>query len=268
MTVAGLPMYDLPELGAATAAWWEGLARAFRAEGLRDVPDRLSLDLPYREMWARPDLLFGQACGYPLMHAFRGRLAVVATPCYDAPGCEGAHYRSVVIVRDGSPAACLADLEGARAAYNAKDSQSGYNALRWLLAPLAKNGRFLAGTVETGSHLASIAAVRESDADLAAIDGVVYALLMRHRPDLLYGTRIIAAGPPAPSLPYVTAAGRAPEDLARLRAGLKEALADPALSWARGALLIAGAEILPDDAYDVILAQEREAMERGYGELA
>lgn len=268
MTVAGLPMYDLPELGAAMAAWWDGLARAFRAEGLHDVPDRLSFDLSPKALWQRADLLFGQACGYPLTHEFHGRLAVVATPCYDAPGCEGVQYRSWVILRDGSPAATLADLEGARAAFNSRDSQSGYNALRWLLSPLAKNGKFLGATLETGSHLASIAAVRESDADLAAVDCVTYALLMRHRPDLLYGTRIVAAGPPAAALPYVTAVGTSHEDLARLRAGLRAALAEPGLAWARAALLIAGAEVLPEDAYDTILAQEREATERGYGELA
>src|SRR6185312_8107473 len=33
MAVASLPMYDLPELRAATDAWWKGLARAFRREG-------------------------------------------------------------------------------------------------------------------------------------------------------------------------------------------------------------------------------------------
>ena len=39
---ASLPMYDLPGLDAATDAWWAGLAAAFRAEGLREVPDNLT----------------------------------------------------------------------------------------------------------------------------------------------------------------------------------------------------------------------------------
>ena len=31
-------MYDLPELQAATDAWWDGLAQAFRREGLSNIP--------------------------------------------------------------------------------------------------------------------------------------------------------------------------------------------------------------------------------------
>ena len=38
MAVASLPMYDLPELRAATDAWWRGLAQAFRREGIADLP--------------------------------------------------------------------------------------------------------------------------------------------------------------------------------------------------------------------------------------
>jgi ABC-type phosphate/phosphonate transport system substrate-binding protein len=267
MTLAGLPMYDLSLLRAATDAWWSGLARAFRQEGLDEVPERLTRDLPEYDLWARPDLIFAQTCGYPLMRSFRERLKVVATPIYDAPGCEGAHYRSWVLVREASPIMRLAELRGMRAAYNSTDSQSGYNVLRWMLAPLAKGGHFVAEAVETGGHRRSIAAVRENKADFAAIDCVTYAILMRHQPDQLYGTRIIAAGPLAPSLPYVTARETADEDLARMRSGLKEALIEPDLAWAREALLIAGAEILADDAYETLLTQEREAQAHGYGRL-
>ncbi len=35
---ASLGMYDLPELTAATDAWWAGLRRHFAAQGLRDLP--------------------------------------------------------------------------------------------------------------------------------------------------------------------------------------------------------------------------------------
>lgn len=267
MTIAGLPMYDLELLRAATDAWWSGLGRAFRQEGLGDVPERLTRDMPEYQLWARPDLIFAQTCGYPLMRSFRERLTVVATPVYDAPGCEGAHYRSWILVREASAITQLAELRGTRAAYNATDSQSGYNALRWMLAPLAKTGHFVVEAVETGGHRRSIAAVREDRADFAAIDCVTYALLMRHQPELLYGTRVIAAGPPAPALPYVTSRDTAAEDLARLRNGLKAALIEPDLAWARAALLIAGAEILADDAYETILTQEREAQAQGYGSL-
>ncbi len=267
MTIAGLPMYDPPLLHAATDAWWSGLARAFRHEGIEDLPERLTRGMPEYELWARPDLIFAQTCGYPLMKSFRDRLKVVATPVYDAPGCEGPHYRSWILVREASPLMQLAELRGTRVAYNSTDSQSGYNALRATLAPLAKNGHFVSAAIQTGGHRKSIAAVREDRADFAAIDCVTYAILVRHQPQLLYGTRVIAGTPSAPSLPYVTAKETTDDDLARMRNGLKEALIEPDLAWAREALLIAGAEILADDAYETMLTQEREALAQGYGTL-
>ena len=75
---ASLPMYDLPEVRHATAAWWQGLARAFRAEGIADVPDRLDSVAGLYDHWRLPDLLFSQTCGYPLTHGIAGAVRLVA----------------------------------------------------------------------------------------------------------------------------------------------------------------------------------------------
>ena len=72
----------------------------------------------------------------------------------------------------------------------------------------------------------------------------------------------------APSLPYVTHAGRSDEEVARLAAALVEAAADPALAAARETLLIAGFETLPRTAYDEIDAMEDLAIAAGYPQLA
>src|SRR5690606_16819606 len=120
---ASLPMYDLPGLEAATDAWWAGLAAAFRAEGLADVPERLTREDDHAALWTAPDLLFSQTCGYPLTHALAGRVRLVATPVYDCPGCGGGTYRSEILVRADDPARSLADLRQRRAAVNAADSQ-------------------------------------------------------------------------------------------------------------------------------------------------
>jgi ABC-type phosphate/phosphonate transport system substrate-binding protein len=268
MSCAGLPMYELEELRWAHDAWWQALARGFRAAGIPDVPASLDRGKSHHELWSAPDLRFGQACGYPLTHEFAGRLALVATPRYRAPGCEGTSYRSWVLVRDGSAILRLEQLAGARAAINDRDSQSGCNALRALVAPFAQGGRFFAAVDITGTHLDSIAAVREGRADVAAIDCVTYALLAAHRPAALFGTRVIAASAAAPALPYVASAATDQATLERLRAGLRAALADPACAGARRALLIEGAEVLPLSAYDVVLEQERAAAALGYPELA
>jgi ABC-type phosphate/phosphonate transport system substrate-binding protein len=177
----------------------------------------------------------------------------VATPCYAAAGCAGADYCSLIVVRESDPAPALDALRGRIAANNSPESHSGWNVLRAMVAPLAEGGRFFGEVITTGSHARSLAAVTGGAADVAAIDAVNHALLARHRPQALAGTRVLQRSPRAPGLPYVAAAGTPPDTIERLRAGLFEALADPTLAACREALLIDGAVVLPLGAYDRIL---------------
>jgi ABC-type phosphate/phosphonate transport system substrate-binding protein len=268
MSFATLPMYDLPEAAEATAELWRGLARHFRQAGIEDVPDDLTRNPKLPAHWISPDLLFSQTCGYPLRHAVIGKLQLVATPCYDAAGCEGSSYRSILLVQGSSRARSLAELQGARAAFNGTDSQSGYNALRFMVAPLARGGRFFGEVVETGSHAASLAAVAAGRADLAAIDCVSLALFRRYHREAVKEVRELCLSPAAPSLPYVTAGGSDVDRVARLRSGLRAAMADPALAAARGALLLKDIMLLPDSAYERIDEMEQAAIVRGYPVLA
>ena len=268
MARASLPMYDLPEVAAATDAWWSGLARAFRREGLRDVPERLRRDGEPAAHWLAPDLLLSQTCGYPLTHGLAGRVALVATPCYRAAGCVGPDYRSLVVVSARLPVTDIAELHGKTCAVNSTDSQSGYSALRALVAPLSRGGRFFGRVVTSGSHRASLALVASGAADVAAIDCVTHALLARHSPAALDGTRILCETAAAPGLPYVTALSADAERLRRLRAGLRQAFDDPALATTREALLLADAEVLPLAAYDRIGELKLAAAADGYHDLA
>jgi ABC-type phosphate/phosphonate transport system substrate-binding protein len=268
MALASLPMYDLPELHAATAAWWQGLARAFRREGLAEVPDALDRRPDFQQVLLSPDLLFSQTCGYPLMHALAGKVTLLATPCYAVEACEAADYCSLVVVAADNPAAGITELRGARCAVNGTDSQSGYNALRALVAPLAAGGRFFGRVAVSGSHRASIGLVGSGQADVAAIDCVTHALLSRDRPATLAGTRVLCRTATAPNLPYVTRAGADDDLLARLRGGLQRAMADPALTTVRDSLMLTGIAVLPLSAYDRITAMETAATAAGYPELA
>ena len=63
----GLPMYDPPELRREVDAWWSGLADSFRRAGIPDVPCRLDRDIAFDALWSAPDLLFAQACGFPMV---------------------------------------------------------------------------------------------------------------------------------------------------------------------------------------------------------
>jgi ABC-type phosphate/phosphonate transport system substrate-binding protein len=268
MSVASLPMYDLPELRDATDAWWRGLARAFAEAGIGDVPAMLSRKQDYAAVWHDPALLFSQTCGYPLMHGLRGRVRLVATPCYSAPGCDGADYCSFVIVCKDSGFTDLASLRGKRCAVNGPDSQSGYSALRALVAPLSHAGRFFGEVVVTGGHQASIKCVAAGAADVAAVDCVTFGLLARHRPAAIADIRVLGRTPSAPNLPFITRL-TADEDLVeKVRAGLGQAFADPALADARGALMLGGCEFLSLESYDRIVEMENGAIELGYAEVA
>lgn len=267
MSIASLPMYDLPEVAAATDTWWRAIARAMRREGIADVPERLTRGNDYTGLWARLDLLFSQACGYPFTHRFRESLDYVATPCYAVEGCDGANYCSIVIVRSGDPAQTLADLRGRRCAINGTHSHSGYNILRAMLAPIAHGAPFFSEVRTSGGHTASMNMVIEGTADVAAVDGVTLALVARHRPALHGSLRVLARSPSAPGLPYVTAHGKSKDDLRRLRESLKSAYDDPTAEDARHQLLISGIEILDDSAYAAIDRFEADAIAAGYPEI-
>jgi len=267
MSIASLPMYDLPEAAAATDAWWQAIARAMRREGIADVPERLLRGEDYMAPWARPDLRFSQSCGYPFTHKYRDLLAYVATPHYSAEGCDGAGYRSFIVVRSDDPVQALADLRGRRCAVNGTHSHSGYNILRAMLAPLARGAPFFSEVKVTGGHKPSMKLVIEGAADVAAVDGVTLALVARYRPQMRAALRTIAQSPLAPGLPYVTTSGTAPDVVSRLRQSLVSALQDPAAKEAREQLLIKDIEVLKDSAYAVIDKFETDAIAAGYPEV-
>ena len=260
-------MYDPPELRREVDAWWSGLAAAFRREGIADVPDRLDRSIAFDALWSAPDLLFAQACGFPLIGKWAGRLQYLATPRYAAPGCEGANYCSWVVVPAHSAASAIEDLRGTRCSINGRISHSGYNALRALVAPLARNGRFFGSVGASGGHLESLKEIERGEADVASIDCVTHALFCRCRPDLIAATRIIGCTAVAPGLPYVTRMPADPELLQRLSAGLERAFSDPGLRSIRDDLLIAGLDVLPVESYRCMAEMEADARRRRYFEL-
>lgn len=250
-----ISMYDTPERAAVLSAWWRGLARHWRVAGLRDIPERSAVPDDLYELWLAPDLFIAQTCGYPLTHALKDRVTLVATPCYAAEGCTGPTYDSVIVARRDSGVRSLEDVAGKVAAINGYDSQSGWNALRHSLIGRGAPARI----VETGGHRKSMAAVREGRADVAAIDCVTYANVQAVAPQEIAPLRVIARSASAPALPFITRRDIAPAELDALRRGLQAAIADPALADVRSQLLIAGIEILPLRVYDRMLQMEQEA---------
>lgn len=266
--IVALPMYDLPEIAAATDAFWTGLRSHLAAAGITGLPQTRTKPAELYAHWLEPDLVFSQTCGFPLTHNLRDRVRYLATPCYTAAGCHEATYRSFVLVRADDPVKKATDLAGRKVAFNGTDSQSGYNILRHYLARNGVQPGSLGGGVESGAHRRSAAMVKAGVADFCAVDCVTWTLLERHAPKEVDGLRVLAETESAPCLPFVTSLATPIENIGCLRAGLIAACNDPALEEAREALLLDSVTVLDDDIYDVILSQEREAAAAGWSRLA
>jgi ABC-type phosphate/phosphonate transport system substrate-binding protein len=260
---ASLPMYDLPELRAATDAWWAGLAAALARRGVAGVPARLDRRTDPAEVWRAPDLLVSQCCGRDLVTHLHDIVTPVAVPCYRAEGCTPGTYRSWLAVRRDDPRRDLAAFAGATAAINYTGSHSGFVALAHTLAGAGLPERFLARGRLTGSHRASLIAVARGAADLAAVDCVTWALLARVDPGLIGAVRILAASEPAPALPYVTSARQPPELRPLLLAALSEAAHGPACDR----LLLAGFLPVEGDPFARTVAMAAQALQLPCAEL-
>lgn len=245
-----LQMYDYPEVRAATAAWAAAIARA------AGVAVSLSRPEDHVAAWRRDDLMFSQTCGYPFTHDFRGKLSLVGTPHYNAPGCDGFRYCSFVFARERrSPA----DYRGSVAAVNTPDSMSGMLALKSFFVDHARDGRFFGKAVLSGGHLNSLAMVQRGEADVCAVDAICVAYARRHQPQLLAGLQEVGRTPLVPGLPYVTR----DSDVARWRNAVSACCADAALADVRDALMISGFTATSPADYDAILALEAEVEHKG-----
>ena len=99
--VAALPMYNLcADLAADWQALLHELGERLQAQNRCQRLTILAGDaLPLDTFWRRPDLLLSQTCGYPLMHGLAEHVHIVGVPVFNAPGCDGAYYRSAIVVR-------------------------------------------------------------------------------------------------------------------------------------------------------------------------
>ncbi len=257
-------MYDLPELRPATDALWAAIAARLRDRGVA-APEALSRSTDLPALWTDRRLLLGQTCGYPLVTSLAGKVALIATPAYLAEGCDGAFYRSAVVVRASDNAGSLADLRGRRCAVNDAASNSGMNVLRAAIAPLANGAaRFFAETIMTGAHAASVTAVADGRADVAAIDCVTWAHLQHWRPEAAGKLRVLTWTEATPGLPLIAAAATSDETRSALAGALEDVAADPALAEMRAALLLEGFVRVAAAAYGRIVALERAAVLAGY----
>ncbi len=225
---ASFPWYDLPSVRWANDALW-------RATGLGGSLDRAT---PPDTQWRSDDLVVTQACGLDL---FLGDAPIepVLAPVFDLDCGAGDYYSYLVGAREGV------------AAVNSLTSRSGWSALLTVRAPSAQ--------VVTGSHVASLAAVRAGAADMASIDAVTWHILERDAPDRVRGLRVLERTRSAPAPPFVVSRA-GPRD--RVARRLTAAMRAPATRRARRALLLRGVVPVTRDDYAPILTEFRSVAAR------
>jgi ABC-type phosphate/phosphonate transport system substrate-binding protein len=221
------------------------------------APLKLDRFRPSEAIWRSPGLVLSQTCGFPFSTRLRGMVRLVGTPIYNVPGCQGPYYSSMIVVRNDEPAGRLADLASPRFAYNAADSLSGYLALGAALREAKREAQPRAW-IESGSHRASVRAVAEERADVAAIDAVCWALALRYEPEATSRLKVLEQTPLRPGLPFVTAVERADAEVLTIRAVIKDVIADPATLPARQALRITGVGAFDEWDYGPIAALGRQ----------
>ncbi|MBR7959625.1 PhnD/SsuA/transferrin family substrate-binding protein [Burkholderia vietnamiensis] len=270
--IAALPMYNVTPRHAALwrALLHDALAAFERTGGPGGVA---LLDEPFGDLhalWRRNDLLLSQTCGYPYrILGLRDAVHLIATPAFDAPGCDGACYSSVLVVSahvHAEGATTLAACRGLRAAFNGADSHSGMNALRHAVAPHASGGRFFGSVQSFGSHANVLRALADGDADCAAIDCVTFAYVRDALPEWLNGIRVIGATASAPGLPLIASKTLEESRVEALQDALDHAVAVDAQRAVE--LRLKGFARLLPSAYDAIERLARDAAAHGYRELA
>ena len=225
---ASFPWYDLPSVRWANDAIWQAMG----------LGGRLDRATPVEQQWRAYDLVVSQACGLDLFLA-DAPIEPVLAPVFDLDCEAGSYYSYLVGSRDGT------------AAVNSLSSRSGLSALLTVCEP--------SSLLVTGSHAASLSAVRDGSADMACIDAVTWSILERDAPPCVRGLRVLDRTCSAPAPPYVVPrAGRRDELMALITAAMN----DPATLLARRALLIAGVIPVTIADYAPVLTEYRGVADR------
>lgn len=201
--IASLAMYDRAEVQPANDRLWALIRDGMRAAGLA-APDALTRGAgAYWEAWQSPDLFLSQTCGYPYRAKLHGTVTLVGTPDCGVEGCLPGHYRSVFVARKDDPRDTLAAFDGAALAFNENLSQSGWAGP---MAHAMRLGLRLRPALRSGGHILSARAVAEGRADIAGIDAVTWAMILRHDA-FAADLRVVGQTDPTPGLPFIAASG-------------------------------------------------------------
>lgn len=236
--VAGLPMYDWPEVAPALDRLWEAVADAAPRAIRHLLPRSLTRYRHVTALWRDPAMILGQVCSLNPVRDGLGETEVVGTIAYEPPpglpAIPPGSYYSVIVCRadderrsplgHGVGGDALARWRGATVAANGTDSQSGYWSLGHYARAHTSDGPLFGHVMFTGAHRDSVAAVARGAADLAAIDVHSWRLALEHEPSAA-ALDVIGTTEPTPGVVCVVAWELAAhrDDLDRaLRTGVDE----------------------------------------------
>ncbi|MDF3213035.1 phosphate ABC transporter substrate-binding protein [Mesorhizobium sp. M7A.F.Ca.CA.001.09.2.1] len=209
------------------------------AAGALIAPDPATLppdELDFHRLWLHPLLLFAQTCWGPMELGLSRHVQVVGQPSYDAyEGGQGELYSSALVMRigegpevrspaDGSALIPLDLIRGKRFIFNSLDSMSGIIALTRDLQAAGEGLDIFSSRSESGGHRASIVAIAEGRADVAAIDCESWALAQRFEP-AARKVAIVGWTGRRKGLPFITARATTEKTVRAMRealAGLSE----------------------------------------------
>jgi ABC-type phosphate/phosphonate transport system substrate-binding protein len=267
MRTASLPMYCLPEMADANAAFWIALQRRLRTKGIDTTDVELECDGRPATEGIGPKIFFTQICGYPLFKHYRDQGIMLATPHYAMPGCTGSNHRAFFMVRADDPAERLEDLRGRIFGCNSLLSNSGMNLPRLSLARIAGGEPFFSSVVMTGGHVRSLERLGDRSIDVCSVDNVTWGFFRKFRPVVAQRYRILDETVTSPSLPFVTSVNTTASDATAMAEALHEIMGDPQTADLRGMLELAGLSVPDVGAYERLAQYEREAADLGFAEI-
>ncbi|MET0203904.1 MAG: PhnD/SsuA/transferrin family substrate-binding protein [Casimicrobiaceae bacterium] len=246
--VANARMYSLN--APADAAW-----RAV----LEWVADRAAIDAvvidypapqPLPALWTRDDLACALMCGYPFSRAAPQPIPLAAPVPSPEAYRNQPRYWTCIVARNDSGIHTLRDILACRMAYTTPDSQSGYQALRALVADAPHPFASMIGPLVTPRRV--VEAVLAGDADAGPVDSYALDLMRLHDPQLIAPLNVVATTLPTPIPLLVASPGVPARDVARLRRALTEVEDEAALARARAALLLRRFAAVDARAYAVL----------------
>lgn len=210
---AGIASFRMYNATPAVSAAWRALFDRVFAEldwQVEVIPHAWPAPLP--SLWQRPDLVCGFMCGLPFAQGMAPVVPLVA-PVPSPSAYDGQpRYRSELLARADRGWRSVEDAFGHRFGWMARHSQSGYEAARQMLAPLAatRGALFSASVGPLDTPMRALEALQAGTIDVTALDSYFLDLVRHHDPDRLAGLATIACTPWTPN-PLLVASATLPD---------------------------------------------------------